>query len=339
MSKRRSLAVASLCLHGVPAKSMKDNAGRLAMLPELVRLLKEHPEWHVDAVVMPGGTFRLSRALGATDLERRKAILQKEQITAPIRDALSQLDTLSPSLTFITGVLATPRNISERTEQSCLAFRHGDLLGAARKIFPTRQESRGRRFVSPFVDDFGTRSRAIALSGGSMVLLNACYDVFGVADVSSGTMARRHGIRRLLTKRGMLPIGSAGFKAQRDDCLVAVGGLIASTPLKGLVVSIHGFEQPGREGYWQRHGIARASAACGGALVVGAAHFRKGLPSPEASTLAACEVPRSHIADGAYRRANMLAPAYSAILETRMGLRGLLRIFRAPLPAGAGGTP
>lgn len=340
MSKRKSLAIAGLCLHGVPARSMKDNTDRLALLPELVRLLQGNPEWHsLDAIVLPGGMFRLSRALGATNFERRKAILLKEQITNPIREALERLDFLSPGLTLTTGVLATPRDISERTEQSCLAFRLGGLVGAARKIFPTRQESRGRRFVSPFVEDFGTRSRVIALSRGSMALLNACYDVFGVADLSGNTMARRHAIRRLLTKRGMLAIGSAGFRAQRDDCLVAVGGLVASTPLQALMVSIHGFEQPGRDGYWQRHGIARASAACGGALVVGAAHFRKGLPTPETSTLAAYGVPLSQIADGASRRANKLAPVHSAILETPTGLRGLLRAFRVPLPAGPGGRP
>lgn len=223
MSKRKSLAVASLCLHGVPARSMKDNADRLAMLPELVRLLQNQPKWHsLDAIVLPGGTFRLSRALGAIDFERRKMILEKEPITAPIREALDQLDMLSPGLTLATGVLATPRDISERTEQSCLAFRCGGLVGAARKIFPTRQESRGRRFVSPFVDDFGTRSRAVALSRGSMALLNACYDVFGVADLSGDTMARRHAIRRLLTKRGTLAIGRTGFRAQREDCLAAI---------------------------------------------------------------------------------------------------------------------
>lgn len=104
-------------------------------------------------------------------------------------------------------------------------------------------------------------------------------------------------------------------------------------------MSIHGFEQPGRDGYWQRHGIARASAAHGGDLVVGAAHFRKGLPAPDMSTLAAYGVPRSQIADGASRRANKLVPAHSAILETPGGLRGLLRVFRVPLAAGPGGRP
>lgn len=339
MSKSSSLAVASLCLRGVPAKSMKDNAERLAMLSELARLLKKHPELKLDAIVLPGGTFRLSRALGASDFDCRKAILAKEKITAPIREALDQLDVLSPGLTLVTGVLATPRDISERTEQAALAFRHGELVGAARKIFPTRQESRGRRFVSPFVDDFATPSRVVSLSRGSNALLSACYDLFGAADLAGNTFSRRHAIRRLLTKRGVLPFGDKRFMAQREDCLTAVRGLVASTTLKALMVSIHGFEQPGRDGYWQRHGIARGSAAYGGALVVGAAHFRTGLPSPEASTLAAHGVPRSQVSQGAARRAHRLAPVHSSVLQTPDGLQGLLRVFRVPPSDGPGGRP
>lgn len=336
MSKPSSLAVGQLCLHGVPARSMKDNAERLAMLHELVRLLKEHPKLQLDALVLPGGTFRLSRALGATDFDRRKAILQKEKITPSIREALDQLDVLNPGLTLITGVLATPREISERTEQSCLAFRHGELVGVARKIFPTRQESRGRRFVSPFVDDYEAQSRVLSLSRGPITMLNACYDIFGIADLASETMIRRHGIRRLLTKRRSFGIGTPSFRAQREDCLTAIGELVGSTPLKALMVSIHGFYQTGRDGYWQRHGIARASAAYGGALVVGAAHFRKGLPSPEASTLAAYGVPRSHLSEGAARRAHRLAPDFSSVLQTPNGLQGLLRVFQVPVSDGPG---
>lgn len=331
MSKSSSLAVASLCLHGVPARSMKDNAERLAMLPELVRLLKKHPELQLDAIVLPGGTFRLACALGATDFERRRAILQKEKITPPIRETLDQLDMLNPGLTLVTGVLATPRDFSERTEQSCLAFQHGKLVGAARKIFPTREESRGRRFVSPFVDDFSSPRRVVSLACGQTALLNACYDLFGVADLSSNTMARRHAIRRLLTKRGMLTIGGADFRTQRDDCLENFRSVVSSTPLKALIVAVHGFFQSGRCGYWQRHGIARASAAYGGALVVGAAHFQRGLPSPDSSTLAAHGVPRSQIFEGATRRAHRLAPVYSSVLHTPNGLQGLLRVFRVPL--------
>lgn len=338
MSSSR-LAVASLCLHGVPARSMKDNAERLAMLPELVRLLKKHPELRLDAIVLPGGTFRLSRTLGATDFDRRQAILAKEKITPPIQEALDQLNVINPGLTLIAGVLATPRNISERTEQSCLAFRHGELVGAARKIFPTRQESRGRQFVSPFVDDFAAPSRIVSLSRGSRALLNACYDLFGIVDLASGTMTRRHAIRRLLTKRGLLGIRHPSFRAQREDCLTAIGELVGSKPLKALLVSIHGFQQSGRDGYWQRYALSTAAAAYSGALVVGAAHFSKDLPSPEASTLAAYGVPRSHIYEGAARRAHRLAPVYSSVLQTPNGLQGLLRVFRVPISDGPDGRP
>lgn len=333
------LAIASLCVLGTPARTTKDNVERLALLSELVRVLQAHPKWHsLDAIVLPGGFFRLSRALGASDFPRRKAMIEKEPITAPIKKALDQLDMLSPGVMLGTGVLANPRDPTERTEQICLAFTRSNLHGAARKIFPTRQESRGRRFVSPFVDDF-KRGRIVALPRGHIALLNACYDVFGIADLASDTSTRRHAIRRILTKRGTLAIGDQGFREAREACLDDIKKLVTSAQPRALLVSIHGFEKPGRDGYWQRHGIARASAACGGAFVVGAAHFQKGLPAPDMSTLAAYGVPRSQIADGASRRAHMLKPAHSAILETPTGLRGLLRVFRVPLSAGPGGRP
>lgn len=329
--RKPSLAIASLCLHGVPAQSTRDNKDRLAMLAELFRVLHERREWHsLDAIVLPGGFFRLSRTLGASDFERRKAILEKEAITAPIKEGLDRLDMLSPALTLVMGVLATPRDITERTEQSCLAFRRSGLVGAARKIFPTRQESRGRRFVSPFVEDFTGRGRVVALPRGSIALLHACYDLFGIGDLAGNTATRRHAIRRLLTRRGTVAIGQSGFREQRDRCLAGFGELVKSAEPRALLASLHGFEQAGRDGYWQRHGIARASAACDGALVVAAAHFKAGLPAPDASPLAAYGVPASQVGEGASRRAHKLPPAQSEILETADGMRGLLRIFRAP---------
>jgi hypothetical protein len=324
----RKLAIASLCVHGTPARTTKDNVERLALLSELMRVLQSHPKWHsLDAIVLPGGFFRLSRALGASDFRRRKEMIEKEAITASIKNLLDQLDMLSPGVLLATGVLANPRDPTERTEQTCLAFTRSNLHGAARKIFPTRQESRGRRFVSPFVDDF-KKGRIVALPRGHIALLNACYDVFGIADLASDTSTRRHAIRRILIKRGKLTIGDEGFRKQRDTCLKDIKSLVTSARPEALLVGIHGFFQSGRCGYWQRHGISRSSAASGGALVVGAAHFQKGLPAPQASTLAAYNVPFSQISAGASRRANQLAPVHAETIETPTGLRGLLRVFR-----------
>lgn len=326
------LCLATLCVQGTPATSTKDNADRLILLSQTVRTLRQHPKWHsLHALVLPGGTFRLSRALGATTFERRREILQNEKITAPIIASLESLDMLSPSLTLVTGALATPRDISERTEQLCLAFTRSGLVGAARKIFPTKQENQRRQYVSPFVDDYQKKGRLVALPLGHLAILAACYDLYGIADIGSATNSRRHAIRRMIQGRRKLLMGDEGFNSVREDALASLAKWVTEVKPDAALATVHGL-MPGRDGYWTRHGISRASAALGGKLVVAAAHFKGALPSPEKSTLAAYGVPRSHLTDGASRRAHSLPPIYSTIVESPTGLRGLLRVFRVPRP-------
>jgi hypothetical protein len=79
---------------------------------------------------------------------------------------------------------------------------------------------------------------------------------------------------------------------------------------------IHDFDAPGRDSYWQRHGIAYASAALGGSLALGAAHFRYALPAAGSSTLAALGVRRSHLSAGAHRQAHRHEPLASVLIES-----------------------
>lgn len=333
--------LATLCVHGAPVVSTKDNVDRLNLLMTVVKALREHPECHpIEALVLPGGFFRLSRALGVTTFERRKAILEKEPITGSIRAALEQLHDLSPGVILVTGVLATPRDVSERIEQVGLAFGPGGLLGAARKIFPTKNESQGRRFVSPVVDDYANKNRLVPLPGGRVALLHACYDLFGTADLGGDSSQRRHAIRRLLSRRGKVAFGTEEFRSLRDQGWAKYRDLVTAAAPKVAIAPLHGFEGPGRDGYWQRHGIARASAALGGVLVVAAAHFSSGLPEPDRSTLAASSVPRSHLSAGPNRKAHRLRPVASLTIEAPGGLRALLRIFepRSKRPSASAGS-
>jgi hypothetical protein len=93
-----------------------------------------------------------------------------------------------------------------------------------------------------------------------------------------------------------------------------------------VAVAIHRFARPSRTGYWQRHGIQAASAALGGATVLGAAHFEERLPGPLAATLAASMIARSYLAQGTARRARALQPIDT--FEIRHArLTALVRIF------------
>lgn len=325
----RSPRLATLCLQGNTATTTRDNAARTSVLEEVVRVLQRQRTWHpIDALVLPGGFFRLSKSLGATSFERRRNLIAGERFAAVVTAALKQLQELSPGIRLVTGVMAQPRDNTERTEQACLAFDQTGLVGAARKIFPTQAESRGRRFMRPFIDDYRSSNRFVDLPNGSLAALHSCYDLFGTADIGSGGGTRRAAIKALRQQGGRLVEGHESFRASRDRCLEAWADLVSSWAPDVLLATIHAFERPGLDGYWQRHGIARASAAHGGALTIGAAHFLDSLPK-EGSTLAAYGVPKRELSAGVSRRAHSLAALDSAAV-TVQGMDGLLRVFEPP---------
>jgi hypothetical protein len=222
--------------------------------------------------------------------------------------------------------MATPRHKAERTEQACIAFAKEGVIGLARKIFPTSAETKGRRYMSPCLDDFSSKQRFVTLPNGSLALLNSCYDLFGAADGTTGGGSRRLAIRALRLRAGHLTHRDEGFRAAREDALTVWTGLLTELQPDVLLASIHAFERPGLDGYWQRHGIARASAAFGGALALGAAHFLEDLPH-ENSPLAAVHVPRSALSAGVSRRAYGLAPGRMLAWTTKEGTPALLRLF------------
>jgi hypothetical protein len=325
----RSPRLATLCLQGNTADSTKSNSERIAILTEVLSRLSEQADWHpLDAILLPGGYFRLSRTLGALPFEHRKRQLETEPFASTISEQLERLQLLSPGLRLVLGVMATPRHKAERTEQACIAFAKEGVIGLARKIFPTSAETRGRRYMSPCLDDFSSKQRFVSLANGSLALLNSCYDLFGAADGTTGIGSRRLAIRALRLAAGHLTHRDEGFRAARDGALTAWTNLLAELQPDVLVASIHAFELPGRDGYWQRHGIARASAAFGGALALGAAHFLEGLPH-ENSSLAAVRVPKSALSAGVSRRAYGLAPTRMLAWTTQQGSPALLRLFTA----------
>lgn len=326
----RSPRLATLCVHGNTATSTRHNNDRVALLEELVRVLREHRAWHpLDAILLPGGFFWLSKPLGAAAFERRAVTITRERFASAVISAVGQLQALSPGLKLVTGVMARPRNKTERIEQACIAFDHRGLAGVARKMFPTHAESRGRRFMSPVADDYRSSKRFVELANGSIAALHSCYDLFGTADIGTGTGTRRSAIRTLRSSHGRLTENDDHFRTSRDSSIAAWTGLMASKQPDVLLTSIHAFERPGLDGYWQRHGIARASAAFAGAMALGAAHFLECLPT-QGSTLAAYRVPKRELTAGVSRRAHSLAPAKILPLSTAR-TRAVLRLFTPSL--------
>jgi predicted amidohydrolase len=326
----RSPRLAALCLQASTTESTKDNIERSAIVTEMIALLRQHPEWHpLDAILLPGGFFQLSRALGASSFAHRKQLVERERFVAAIANDLETLQSFSPKVRLVTGIMATPRHKRERTEQACLAFDTTGLIAAARKLFPTNAETRGRRYMSPCLDDYRAKERFVSLPNGSLALLNSCYDLFGTADVGMAGGARRLAIRAVRQGSEQVTERDEGFRALRDGGLAAWAEMLTEQKPDVLLASVHAFQRPGLDGYWQRHGIARASASFNGALTVGAAHFLEGLPR-EGSTLAAYGVPKRALTAGVGRRAYSLSPVRSLAFTAQDGTPALLRLFKPP---------
>lgn len=328
--------IAALCVCGDVAKQCQDNTDRIRLLKQLTVDLRQLTHWHpIDAVVLPGGYFRMAKAFGASSFKERRSSVSRERFADAAQCSARNLSQLSPRICLVFGVLAKPKDMSERTEQSCLAFDKTGLVAAARKILPTAQDTSGDRFVSPYVEDYASQRRFIDLANGGRASLGACYDLF-LADQAQSASSRAS-IRRLLTKEGPVQVGEAAFATLRKSCLAAWKRLLEDERPDVALGCIHRFVV-GTDGYWQRHGLAKASAAIDGGLAVGAAHFRPRLPLAAMSSLASVGVPRTHLTAGLSRKAHRLQPLASHYINGPRGQSGLLRLFTSTTSSiGKGG--
>jgi hypothetical protein len=90
---------------------------------------------------------------------------------------------------------------------------------------------------------------------------------------------RRTTILRTIESHGsVLRKGDAAFDELRHRCIQQWDLLLRSRRPSVAIAAIHAFDRPGLDGFWQRHGIATASAVLNGGLALGAAHFRDCLP-------------------------------------------------------------
>jgi hypothetical protein len=215
----------------------------------------------------------------------------------------------------------------EGADQVCFAVSRDGVVAQARKIFPTLGETSGKRPLIPTYRDYGAADRYLTLANGSRAVLCACYDVFGLAESPDRPSVRTRAIRYLHMPTGVHTTVDIGFKRQRD---AAIGfwheRLLMEHPDVALG-AIHRFHRPGLDGYWQRHGIASASAALNGGLVIGAAHFRLKLPTSVRAPLAARGVEAAHLHDGLRRKAHRLQPV-DGFLMMKTGLpAALVRLF------------
>lgn len=330
-----SLRVAAVCVLGRPVITPKQNQARGQLLAQIVTGIHEKGWARLDALVLPGGFYRLPRPVGHLAGPKRLASLTGQACLVAARRQLDRLQDRSAGCLLVTGMLADPSDTRQRQEQLSVALSTERVVGLSRKLFPTAAEGEGRRQTVPCAEDYGSTDRLVTLPSGAKAILSACYDLFGLTETPGEASSRYHAIRALRTGQKILRIGNDGFKQLRRQCLADWASLLTKEKPDLAIATIHGFERPGLDGFWQRHGIAAASAAMQGRFVVGSAHFEDWLPAVEQSTLASINVPPKHLTAGTARKAHRLAPKDCIAIEKDGEPVALVRLFEAPIRGSA----
>lgn len=293
---RPTIRVVSVSVKGVPASSDAQSLRRLELLSQIVEGMMARDWRNVECVLLPGGFYYVSERVPGPKMRGRIRALGRCSFHKACLNACSRLADISPGIRVIAGV------DSAEMDQYCVAWGPRSIVGLARKIFPTDGESaQGFRC---YRDDYGSPHRVITLASGERALLCACYDMFGVTESVSESGKRTRCIAQIESFGEIVNQSDARFHRLRSDCVGSWTNLLQESAPRVALAAIHSFEQPGRDGFWQRHGIATCSAALGSGIAVGAAHFKTGLPGLKSCSLASNAVPRRHLTAGSKREAH-----------------------------------
>jgi hypothetical protein len=332
----RAPGIVTVCVLGRKPSRVSRNARAISLLDEVVDAVIGRVDWHpVDAMVFPGGFFRSPVYVGNRSHSERATALEATDFGQAVMAAAYRLDAAAPGALIVVGIDSVPFSPDDHGDQMCVAFAPYGIIGIGRKVWPADGDTNwdGRPPVICYPADFGSPHRIVALANGSRALLCACYDVFGVAEAIIGPTARIRYIRYLAPDDRYYGT-DAGFVAERRRLVAEWGQLLAGQRVDVALAAVHRFQQPGRDIFWQRHGLATASAALGGGLAVGAAFFTDRLPDGRdrwSSPLAACGVPREHLSQGLHRSAQRFEPAAALTINGRRNgkPRALVRLFDA----------
>jgi hypothetical protein len=205
-------------------------------------------------------------------------------------------------------------------DQLCVAWNMNGIAGLGRKIFPTGDECDN---LVCYLEDFGSERRIVTLPSGRAAILCACYDLFGCPEGPEYQTKRTTNIHFLGRANEVIGRDHPEFGTIRAQALGEWAGLLRKHGVTVGLAPIHHFARPGRDVFWQRHGIATASAAMLGGLAAGAAHFHEYLPDRNASTLVSINVPNGHLGEPHYRQSHRQLPRDAFFL----GDDALVRLF------------
>ena len=326
--RRRRARIVSVCVRGTPLVQDRHNPARLELLRLVLRAVAGRPGWtDLDAVLFPAGFFRGPGSLGPLPARDWADCLASSPILRESARGASRLNDQSPGCIVSTGFDMPMASKGWRGDHLMVAANAAGLVGCARKFFPVDDATAASAY-GIFPDDVDDLLRLVSLPCGQTALLSVCYDAFAIMDSCVGPTAKRRGLRYAFQPDG----DWHELKPYERDALVERYHLLLERAKPTVhLIGIHKFALPGRDGYWQRHGVATASAGLRGAFCVGAAHFTRKLPvSPEQSCLTAAGVSHHHLSEGSARKAWGCAPVDSFTVNVPdKATAALVRLFEA----------
>lgn len=328
---KQPLNIVTLCASGDKALRSSRNAARIKLLEASITAIEESPWKDLHAIVLPGGHFFHPRFIGNLSFAERKAAIQKAEYSKSIAALVRRLHEKHPDIVIICGVDSQSPNEWERGDEFCIAWNHQDIIGIGRKVFPVNGDSNGKngKSIAGYAEDFNSPFRTIMLPSGHRAMLCACYDMFGINEWPDVPSPRKTYMRYLYLEGQLLTKTDRNWERIKRNLISKWRDIVddKEKPVEVAIAAIHRFAWPNADCFWQRHGIATASAALGGGLAIAAAHFRDFLPYQSESALAAFNVPKIHLKQGCHRQAHSYH-AHDALPEVRCGKESaIIRLY------------
>ena len=283
------LRIATASIRGTCARAAGDNRERIDLLHRIVEGVIERG-WKPAALLLPGGFFYGGRHVGPEADADRKRLLENQVFSSRCSREGARLGAA-----IVAGV--DTREWQRRGyadpdpgDQLCVAWGAHGIVGVGRKIFPAPGEANS---YTVYTADFSSAGRLTSIQGRAKGLLCSCYDMFGTDETADAMGTRSKSITWLAEGRKELWEKGADRAEMKSRVRRALPGWskMVQRATVGLV-AIHSFTAKGPgsgKGYWQKHGIEKASRVIGGRVAFGAAHFKPRLPAADRVILAAAK--------------------------------------------------
>ena len=131
--------IATACISGPTSKTTRSNPVRLALLKRITDEVSSRVV-SLDALLLPGGFFRLSRPLGHLSFDKRVKELGNAGLVEPLRSLARKLDGPGRAL-IVFGVDGSDTGNGAGGDQFCIAVSRDGVEGIGRKVFPTTIEA------------------------------------------------------------------------------------------------------------------------------------------------------------------------------------------------------